>query len=63
MKQSFFKTLDIRQQSRVILEKWEANEVRPIVTPAYCLVEVSGMSTGGESKAESRSLLELRIQR
>ena len=40
-----FQVLHIRQQRTVIPEREKANEVNPMIAPAYCL-EFPGWSTG-----------------
>lgn len=35
----FFKILNIKQQRRVTLEKWETNKVSPMIASTYCLRE------------------------
>lgn len=43
-----FKTLDIRQQKTVILDRWKTNEVSPTGAPAYCLESFEAAAQGVE---------------
>lgn len=36
---TIFKRLDVRQQRAVISERWEINEMSPMITPGYCCLE------------------------
>ena len=53
------KALDTRQESTVIPEKWETNEVSSVVIPGYCLEKVSKPCTGRGSQVEPARLPEL----
>lgn len=41
--------LDTRQKKTVIPERWETNEVSPMMDPAYSLREYLGHGTGREN--------------
>ena len=53
-----FKTLDIRQQKTVILDRWKTNEVSPTSAQAYCLKSFKAAAQGVE--VEPGRLPELR---
>ena len=55
-----FRTLGIRQQRRVIPERWQTNEVRPAITPAYCSERDSRLLAQRGGTQTDQGALELR---